>query len=298
MGAQWTKQSGSAQIRQRIDALVQPMPDHEVEPVDFDTTVGMGRVSAKAVIAMVAVLAMAGAVLFGCSMQSESPVGSSPQNSLGGAPGEASALPGQMAATDVPAESSASVSATDAASANSQTDDPEVPLVVSVQGKVPRPGLLEVPANTRVGQAIEQAGGGLAGARLHHINLAEKVVDGMQILVDAQGSAVTYPGGLAAGGSAGGSSGAGAPGAGTGAPTGGGGGAGSGATGDAANAKININTADSTALETLDGVGPATATAIITWRESNGAFTSIEQLMEVRGIGPAKFEAMKDHVTV
>ncbi len=274
------------------------MPDHEVEPVDFDTTVGMGRVSAKAVIAMVAVLAMAGAVLFGCSMQSESPVGSSPQNSLGGAPSEASALPGQMAATDVPAESSASVSATDAASANSQTDDPEVPLVVSVQGKVPRPGLLEVSANTRVGQAIEQAGGGLAGAQLHHINLAEKVVDGMQILVDAQGSAVTYPGGLAAGGSAGGSSGAGAPGAGTGAPTGGGGGAGSGATGDAANAKININTADSTALETLDGVGPATATAIITWRESNGAFTSIEQLMEVRGIGPAKFEAMKDHVTV
>lgn len=298
MGAQWTKQSGSAQIRQRIDALVQPMPDHEVEPVDFDTTVGMGRVSAKAVIAMVAVLAMAGAVLFGCSMQSESPVGSSPQNSLGGAPGEASALPGQMAATDVPAESSASVSTTDATSANSQTGDPEVPLVVSVQGKVPRPGLLEVPANTRVGQAIEQAGGGLAGAQLHHINLAEKVVDGMQILVDAQGSAVTYPGGLAAGGSAGGSSGAGAPGSGTGAPTGGGGGAGSGATGDAANAKININTADSTALETLDGVGPATATAIITWRESNGAFTSIEQLMEVRGIGPAKFEAMKDHVTV
>lgn len=298
MGAQWTKQSGSAQIRQRIDALVQPMPDHEVEPVDFDTTVGMGRVSAKAVIAMVAVLAMAGAVLFGCSMQSETPVGSSPQNSFGGAPGEASALPGQMTATDVPAESSASVSATDAASANSQTDDPEVPLVVSVQGKVPRPGLLEVPANTRVGQAIEQAGGGLAGAQLRHINLAEKVVDGMQILVDAQGSAVTYPGGLAAGGSAGGSSGAGAPGAGTGAPTGGGGGAGSGSTGDAANAKININTADSTALETLDGVGPATATAIITWRESNGAFTSIEQLMEVRGIGPAKFEAMKDHVTV
>lgn len=270
-----------------------------MEPVDFDTTVGMGRVSAKAVIAMVVVLAIAGAVLFGCSMQEDSSVGSSPPQSLGGAPSESAALPGQMAATDVPAaQSSASASTTDAASANSQTDDPEVPLVVSVQGKVPRPGLLEVPANTRVGQAIEEAGGGLAGTQLHHINLAEKVVDGMQILVDAQGSAVTYPGGLAAGGGAGGSSGAGAPGAGTGSATDGGGGAGSGATGDAANAKININTADSTALETLDGVGPATATAIITWRESNGAFTSIEQLMEVRGIGPAKFEAMKDHVTV
>ena len=291
MGAQWTKQSGSAQIRQRIDALVQPMPDHEVEPVDFDTAVGMGRVSAKAMIAIVVVLAMAGAVLFGCSMQAETPVGSPPQQSFGGAPGESSALPGQMAATDVPAaESSVSASATDAASASSQTNNPEVPLVVSVQGKVPRPGLLEVSANTRVGQAIEQAGGGLAGAQMHQINLAEKVVDGMQIFVDAQGSAVTHPGGLAAGGS----SVAGAPGA----PAGGGRGAGSAATGDAANPKININTAESTALETLDGVGPATATAIITWRESNGAFTSIEQLMEVRGIGPAKFEAMKDHVTV
>ena len=61
---------------------------------------------------------------------------------------------------------------------------------------------------------------------------------------------------------------------------------------------MNLNTADDTQLETISGIGPATAEAIIAWRDSNGPFTSVEQLMEVRGIGPAKFEAMRDAVTV
>lgn len=123
---------------------------------------------------------------------------------------------------------------------------------------------------------------------MHGINLAERVVDGMQISVNDQGSAITYPAGVASSAPAGGSV----------SPAPGGGSASANGTSGSAQADVvNINTADATALQTLDGVGPATAEAIIAWREANGSFSSVEQLMEVRGIGPAKFEAMKDHVT-
>ncbi|HJF12557.1 ComEA family DNA-binding protein, partial [Corynebacterium falsenii] len=61
---------------------------------------------------------------------------------------------------------------------------------------------------------------------------------------------------------------------------------------------VNINTADARLLESLPGVGPATAQAIVAHRDSHGPFTSVEQLMEVKGIGPAKFEAIKDAITL
>jgi competence protein ComEA len=128
---------------------------------------------------------------------------------------------------------------------------------------------------------------------LEGVNLAEQVVDGMQIVVDAEGSQVVYAGQEAASppqGTAGGSGSEGSSGSGS---SGGNGGADGAATG-----LINLNTADMTALTTLSGVGPATAEAIISWRETNGQFATVEQLMEVRGIGPAKFEAMRDSVTV
>uniref|UniRef100_UPI0025B7D5CF ComEA family DNA-binding protein n=1 Tax=Corynebacterium sp. TaxID=1720 RepID=UPI0025B7D5CF len=71
-------------------------------------------------------------------------------------------------------------------------------------------------------------------------------------------------------------------------------GGGAGATGTT----VNINTADLAGLTTLSGVGEKTAQAIIDWREANGPFTAPEQLMEVKGIGPAKFEALRDAVSV
>lgn len=275
MGAQWTKQSGSAQIRQRIDSLIQPMPEHEVEQVDFDTRASVGPVSAKAVIALVSVLAVIGGVLFGCSIMGEDAAqpGVNYGNNAGGLPGQAAGSTDESAPSAELADSSASASPT--------ADAQNAPVIVSVQGQVQKPGLLEVPSDTRVGQAIDQAGGIQPEAQVHNVNLAEKVADGMQIMVDDHGSAVTYPGGAAAAGPAVG-----------GAPA-------SGAAGvSSAGGMVNVNTADATVLETLDGVGPSTAQAIISWRDSNGKFTSVEQLMEVRGIGPAKFEAMKAHVTV
>ena len=72
--------------------------------------------------------------------------------------------------------------------------------------------------------------------------------------------------------------------------------AGSGAYYD--NSKVNINTADSAELQTLTGVGPATAEKIIAYRESNGRFASIEEIKNVSGIGDKTYEKLKDYITV
>ena len=151
-----------------------------------------------------------------------------------------------------------------------------------------------------MGEAIEAAGGTLPKAVVLGINLAEQVSDGMQIVVDDKGSSVVYAG--AGQTSAGGAAAPGDPnkaGGNPGANSGAKSGANSGSkAGASAEGKINLNTADSAQLETISGIGPATAEAIIAWRDSNGPFTSVEQLLEVRGIGPAKFESMRDAVTI
>lgn len=149
------------------------------------------------------------------------------------------------------------------------------PLIVSVVGLVVNPGVVEVPAGARVVEAIERAGGLMPEANPASVNLAAPLVDGQQIVVGTE----ALPAGTAEGGSGG------ADGAGVGGPEGVGG-------------KININTATATQLEELPGIGPATATKIIDFREKNGPFASIDALEEVPGIGPAKVEALRDAATV
>lgn len=149
------------------------------------------------------------------------------------------------------------------------------PLIVSVVGLVVNPGVVEVPVGARVVEAIERAGGLLPEANPASVNLAAPLVDGQQIVVGTE----ALPAGTAEGGSGG------ADGAGVGGPEGVGG-------------KININTATATQLEELPGIGPATATKIIDFREKNGPFASIDALEEVPGIGPAKVEALRDAATV
>ena len=75
---------------------------------------------------------------------------------------------------------------------------------------------------------------------------------------------------------------------------------GPGPTGDGStpSGPVNLNTATADQLEALPGVGPATAHAIITWREQHGRFRSVQDLLQVRGIGPAKMESLRDQVTV
>ncbi|WP_185934518.1 ComEA family DNA-binding protein, partial [Actinobaculum suis] len=163
-------------------------------------------------------------------------------------------------------------------------------VVVYVSGQVARPGVYSVPAGSRIIDAVDAAGGLTPEADPVATNLAAPVADGQHIHVLKPGE--TLPTGTSAGaGHANGREGAGATGSGNG--TGNGGGGSGGPAG-----RVNLNTASAAELETLPGVGPATARDILAWRENNGPFTSVEDLLEVSGIGPKKFEKLRDSVTV
>jgi competence protein ComEA len=142
-------------------------------------------------------------------------------------------------------------------------------VVISVVGKVARPGLVRVPDGARVADALEAAGGALPGTDLVALNLARRVSDGEQLLVG-----VAPPPGQAAVGAA---------------PP-------AGEPGDVA--LVDLNTATLEQLDTLPGVGPVTAQRILDWRTANGRFTSIDQLREVSGIGETRFSRLKDLVRI
>ena len=142
-------------------------------------------------------------------------------------------------------------------------------LKVHVVGAVAHPGLYEIEPGSRVADALEKAGGATPAADLNQINLAAKLADGQQLVVPEAGAAGVV---------------AGAAGAGSGTP--------------AVNQPININTATAEQLNALDGVGPKTARKIIEYREANGGFKSVEELLEVPGIGPAKFEQIRNQVVI
>jgi competence protein ComEA len=145
-------------------------------------------------------------------------------------------------------------------------------IVVAVQGKVARPGLVRLPAGSRVADAIAAAGGALPGVDLSLVNLARKLSDGELVVVG-----LPQPGGAGPGG---GAPGGGVPGGGV--PGG----------------KVNLNTASLTDLESLPGIGPALAQHILDYRAQHGDFHSVEDLRHVSAIGDAKFAAVKDLVTV
>lgn len=289
------RQSSADKVRARAEALAQPMPEHELANVDLDTHTVIGSTASRGLIVTVVVAVLISVTFFACQRQDSDDgagVGGADILATTGEPGVPGGTTETGAGGAATADGTALAPAGDGGQAIEQDDNQEV--VVSVQGMVHHPGLLRVQASTRVGEAIEAAGGGSPKAVVLGINLAEPVSDGMQIVVDDRGSRVVYAGGAQA--APGGAGGAGADGT-----KPGGAGSGSAAQGgkaDGADGKVNLNTADAAQLETISGIGPATAEAIIAWRESNGSFTSIEQLLDVRGIGPAKFEAMRDAVTI
>ena len=137
-------------------------------------------------------------------------------------------------------------------------------LFVHVAGAVARPGLYRFPDGLRVADAIEAAGGPLRRADLDAINLADLLADGLKIDVPFRGDPVT----------------AAVP------------------TASATPAAIDLNTADQASLETIPGVGPVTATAILQHRTEIGSFESVDQLLDVTGIGPATLEALRPYVSV
>lgn len=184
------------------------------------------------------------------------------------------------------ASTTVATSATIGTSASSINATPQL-ITVHVAGSVKNPGVYRLKYGSRINDGIVAAGGATSLANLDVINLATVLNEGEQIYVPKRGekphTITNRPQLGSAGGAAGGLNGGGA----TGGETGGAIGVG-GATSSAVPQLININLASVVELEQLPGVGPATAKAIVAYREKNGAFLKVEDLLKVRGIGPAK----------
>jgi competence protein ComEA len=137
--------------------------------------------------------------------------------------------------------------------------------VVHVAGAVRRPGVYSLGPGARVQDAVRRAGGPRRSANVDAVNLAAKVADGQQIVVPTKAPAAV---GAAI-----------AP-----------------APGEAPSAPVSLGSATLEQLQTLDGVGPATAEKILAYRSEHGGFRSVDDLANVPGIGPKKLAAMKPHV--
>jgi competence protein ComEA len=138
------------------------------------------------------------------------------------------------------------------------------PLSVHVTGAVLHPGVVSLPPGSRVGDAIQAAGGLLPEADGEALNLAALLQDGIRLRVPRIGEALDPAETGASAGSL---------------------------------PLININTASKEELESLPGIGPVMAQAIVDHRQEHGLFTSPEALLDVEGIGPGTYEQIKDRIT-
>ncbi|MFP5022261.1 helix-hairpin-helix domain-containing protein [Pseudonocardia phyllosphaerae] len=173
------------------------------------------------------------------------------------------------------------------------------PVVVSVVGKVRRPGLVRLTDGARVADALDAAGGTRPGVDLTAMNLARRLGDGEQIAIGVPPArdaapAVTAPGAEPASGTEPGA--ATASGGGTGGSAGSS--AGAGAAGGKAQGKVDLNRGTLQDFDALPGVGPVTAQKIIDWRTKNGRFSRVEQLREIDGIGERRFSQLKEVVSL
>jgi competence protein ComEA len=143
---------------------------------------------------------------------------------------------------------------------------PSGQVAVHVAGRVRHPGLVRLPAGSRVQDAITAAGGVTSGADLDAVNLARKLTDGEQVRVPGPGDPAPPPPDAAAGPAT-------------------------------PSAPLDLNTATVEQLDTLPGVGEVTAGRIVAYRSAH-PFTTVDELLEVPGIGQRRFEQLKDLVTV
>jgi len=181
-----------------------------------------------------------------------------------------------MASSDAPPESRLPLVTTSAPAGGSgpvTTTTALAEVVVHVAGAVTSPGVQRLDAGARVVDAIDAAGGATTDADLGRVNLAAVLEDGQQVFVPKVGDV----GGGAAGGAAPGD-------------------ASPASSGDSG--PVHLNTASETELEALPGIGPSLAEAIVDYRTTHGPFSSVDELLDVRGIGQSKLEALRDQVVL
>mgnify|MGYP003376378372 CR=1 FL=1 len=221
------------------------LPPSEVEPPPQDLQVAPVVVRTRASTRAVALAVGATAVATWAVVHLTS----------GGAPSAVELLPG------TPVAVASSGSAVPAPSLSPPAPD----VVVQVLGQVRRPGLVTLPAGSRVADALRLAGGLARGGSSGGLNLARPVADGEQIVVgpDAPVAPTTSSAGPASG-----------------------------------DVVVDLNAATAAELDALPGVGPVTAAKILDWRSAHGRFASVDQLREVSGIGAKTFERLKPHVRV
>ncbi|WP_394547782.1 helix-hairpin-helix domain-containing protein [Priestia aryabhattai] len=151
----------------------------------------------------------------------------------------------------------------------SSQDSPFV--MVDIKGAVQKPGVYQLPKDTRVKDALAQAGGATKEADLRQLNLASKLQDEMAVYIPAAGEEIPPSSPVSSISS-------------------------SGTSND--QPLVNINTANTDELQTLNGIGPSKASAIVSYREENGLFQKVEDLGQVSGIGDKSLEKIKAQITV
>lgn len=225
-----------------VAELVRAVAGRHVPETLRGAVVGLGRGPVLALAAVVAVAVVVGAALLLRARPAPVVV---PEPSRAGSPRAASA-------------------------ASSRPSSPAAQVVVDVAGAVGRPGLVTLPAGSRVADALSAAGGARPGTDLRSVNLARRLVDGEQLLVGVPGLAPGVSSGSAQ------------------SPGGGG----------VAGQPLDLNAASEKDLESLDGVGPVLAQRIVGWRTAHGRFDRVDQLREVSGLGEKKLDAIKAQVHV
>ncbi|MFP5335661.1 MAG: helix-hairpin-helix domain-containing protein [Actinomycetes bacterium] len=145
-------------------------------------------------------------------------------------------------------------------------------VVVHVVGQVASPGVVELPVGSRVADAVDAAGGVTRDADLARVNLARPLVDGEQVVVPRPGEEVPVP-----------------PAAGS---------PGSDEPGEPAPDVVDLNSASAADLDALPGIGPVLSERIVAWREEHGRFSSVDELLEVSGIGQSLLERLRPLVRV
>lgn len=145
---------------------------------------------------------------------------------------------------------------------------------VYICGNVKNPGVVKVQEGTRLDEAIEMVGGAREEADLNAVNLAYRLADEDMVYIPEKGEKPQEAGKNIAGVST------------------------IRNVAESNSGKVNINTASESELDTLEGIGPVTAKAIIQYRNQTGAFNSIEDIKKVKGIGDSKYNSIKDEIVV